>query len=170
MFTQLQPSDRVAWSQLSISISVSRPRIAFRRYDNYAISVLANLIANSQPVKVMLMFYIVFSTIGKPIITMGDAVASFLDDRDATTMNIGPIGIHDCKKYYNAGAATWNDRRWRWKDATSKKRRMVTLVWHISHSQPLIHTLIRCQIRDCSGYCGRSPYMRSKINQLPLTQ
>ncbi|EAT77265.1 hypothetical protein SNOG_15332 [Parastagonospora nodorum SN15] len=33
---------------------------------------------------------------------MGDAVASFLDDRDATTTNMGPISSHDCERGFTA--------------------------------------------------------------------
>jgi hypothetical protein len=65
---------------------------------------------------------------------MGDAVASFLDDRDATTRNMGPISSHDFKTGYNAGATTWNDPHWWWKDTTSKKQRTVTLVLHVLQS------------------------------------
>ncbi|KAH3907652.1 hypothetical protein HBI56_180480 [Parastagonospora nodorum] len=84
-------------------------------------SVIASAVTALNFFKAMLMFHIVFSTKRKPIITMGDAVASFLDDRDATTTNMGPISSHDCERGYNAGATTW-------KDTTSKKRRTVTLV------------------------------------------
>lgn len=74
------------------------------------------------------MFYIVYSTNEDPLMTMGDAVASFLDERDALTNNMGLHSIHDYKKGYNAGASMWNNPRWRWKDVTSKKRRTTTLL------------------------------------------
>ena len=69
---------------------------------------------------------------------MGDAVASFLDDRDETTLKAGLVSIHDMKNGYNAGANNWENRRWRWKDATSKSRRIVTLILYAPSSYPQI--------------------------------
>ena len=40
--------------------------------------------------------------------TIGDAVASFLDNRDEATRNTGLVSIHDIKKDYGAGANTWD--------------------------------------------------------------
>jgi hypothetical protein len=76
----------------------------------------------------MLMFYIWYSAKANPIVTMGDAVVSFLDERDVMTRNMGPLSICDFKKGYTVGATTWTDSRWRWKDATSKMRRAMTLI------------------------------------------
>ncbi|KAH3940622.1 hypothetical protein HBH70_025720 [Parastagonospora nodorum] len=92
------------------------------------LSVIASVVTALNFFKAMLMFHIVFSTKRKPIITMGDAVALFLDDIDATTTNMGPISSHDCERGYNAGATMRNDPHWRRKDTTSRKRRTVTLV------------------------------------------
>lgn len=74
------------------------------------------------------MFSVVFLVKEKPLMTMGDAVASFLDEKDATTNNIGLVNIHDLRKGYSAGAITWENQHWRWKDVTSKTRRIVTLI------------------------------------------
>jgi hypothetical protein len=74
------------------------------------------------------MFSVIFLIKGNPFMTIGDAVASFLDNRDETTINTGLISIRDIKKDYGAGANSWENRRWRWKDVTSISRRIVTLI------------------------------------------
>lgn len=74
------------------------------------------------------MFSVIFLVKGNPLMNIGDAVASFLDSRDETTMNTGLISIRDIKKDYDAGTNSWENRRWRWKDATSISRRIVTLI------------------------------------------
>lgn len=73
------------------------------------------------------MWFVIYSTKENPLLTMGDAVASFLDKRDPTTKNLSPLSLHDCKVGYDAGAKPWHDQRSRWKDTTSKQRRAVTL-------------------------------------------
>ena len=83
---------------------------------------------NSLSVKAVLMFYILKSTKEDPLMTMGDAVASFIDEPDSTTENIGLLSIQDCKRGYKPGATTWQNPQWRWKDVTSVKRRTVTLL------------------------------------------
>lgn len=74
------------------------------------------------------MFYVLYSLKGDPIMTMGDGVASFLDERDVTTKYLGLLSIRNAKRGYSASPTTWNDPRWRWKDATSRMRRTVTLL------------------------------------------
>jgi hypothetical protein len=74
------------------------------------------------------MFVVAFSIKGDPLMNMGDAVASFLHDEDVNSDTLGPLSMHDCKKNSRYGAHVWNNPRWRWKDATSKKRRIVTLL------------------------------------------
>ncbi|KAJ4993561.1 hypothetical protein SVAN01_01109 [Stagonosporopsis vannaccii] len=78
--------------------------------------------------KALLMFYIVYFLKGNPLMTMGDAVASFLDERDVTTRYLGLMSIRDAKQGYSASATTWDNPRQRWKDATSRVRRIVTLI------------------------------------------
>jgi hypothetical protein len=84
------------------------------------------------------MFSVIFLIKGNPLMTIGDAVASFLDNRDDSTINTGLISIHDIKKDYGAGANTWDNHRWRWKDATSKSQRIVTLLLYASPKSPQI--------------------------------
>lgn len=84
------------------------------------------------------MFSVIFLIKGNPLMTIGDAVVSFLDNRDETTISTGLISIQDMKKDYGAGVNTWENRRWRWKDATSISRRIVTLVLYASPHTPQI--------------------------------
>jgi hypothetical protein len=90
--------------------------------------VIAVIVTVLNIVKAALMFYVAYSTKESPLMTMGDAVASFLDDKDDTTNDMGMFSIHDHRKNYSSGASAWDDRPWRWKDATSKKRRATTLI------------------------------------------
>lgn len=73
------------------------------------------------------MCFVIYSTKEDPLLTMGDAVASFLDKRDPTTVDLGLVSLHDCKSDYVSGAKLWQSRRWNWKDTTSRQRRGVTL-------------------------------------------
>ena len=74
------------------------------------------------------MFYIALSSQHKPLITMGDAVASFLSRPDSTTKVKSLVSISDFKqKNSKAGPREWLNPRFRWKDATSKKHRITTV-------------------------------------------
>lgn len=74
------------------------------------------------------MFYIAFCIRDEPLITMGDAVASFLGKSDPTTKNMCLLSIRDVRrKGYQAGARQWLNERLKWKDVVSKKRRATTL-------------------------------------------
>jgi hypothetical protein len=84
--------------------------------------------------KAVLMLIIVYTVKENPLLTMGDAVASFLDDDDTTTDDMGLVSIHDIKKGYSAVQTTWDNPRHRWKDATSKRRRTVALVLYSRHT------------------------------------
>ncbi|KAG9185441.1 hypothetical protein G6011_07985 [Alternaria panax] len=62
--------------------------------------------------------------------TMGDAVASFLDKKDVTTKNMclsTPADFRN-RKEYQLGPRQWGNERYRWKDATSRPRRFNTVV------------------------------------------
>jgi hypothetical protein len=64
----------------------------------------------------------------EPLITMGDAVASFLQKNDSSTKNMCLLSIHDVRSNgYKAGARAWDDRRFRWKDVATRKRRNIML-------------------------------------------
>jgi hypothetical protein len=74
------------------------------------------------------MLFIVYSIKDNPLMTMGDAVASFLDERDVTTASMGLMSLRYSKKGYLATKTTWDNPRPLWKDATSKKRRTIVLI------------------------------------------
>ncbi|KAH6638910.1 hypothetical protein C7974DRAFT_421557 [Boeremia exigua] len=78
--------------------------------------------------KALLMFYIVYSLKENPLMTTGDAVASFLDESDSTTNTLSLLSIRDEKRGYSAGAVTWDNPRRRWKDVTSRRRRTTIIV------------------------------------------
>ncbi|XPT03930.1 hypothetical protein M3J09_013016 [Ascochyta lentis] len=82
-------------------------------------------------VKAALMFFIAFRVYDDPLITIGDALASFLNKPDPTTTKMCLLSKQDVKRNqdgYTAGPRQYVDRQYRWKDATSKTRRTVTLV------------------------------------------
>jgi hypothetical protein len=74
------------------------------------------------------MFYTYFSTKEEPLMTIGDALASFLDKRDAATKELGLFTVYNRSKRYRPGANSWRDPHWRWKNATSQTRHAVVLV------------------------------------------
>lgn len=84
-------------------------------------------LADFQLVKAVLMFTVVYIVKDSPFMTIGDAVASFLDERDTATSRIGLLSIYDARKGYHAVETTWVGPTRRWKDATSRKRRVFTL-------------------------------------------
>ena len=75
------------------------------------------------------MFYIAFRIGDEPLMTMGDAVASFLVKEDHTTKNMCLSTVKDFKKYksYEMGPRQWTDTKYRWKDVTSVGRRVITV-------------------------------------------
>ncbi|KAJ4373036.1 hypothetical protein N0V83_003327 [Neocucurbitaria cava] len=82
-------------------------------------------------IKAALMFLVAFGIQTEPLVTMGDAVASFLNKNDPVTVNMCIASLKDFKKTkgYTAGIPRqWNDERYPWKDVTSKTRRTVTIL------------------------------------------
>lgn len=79
-------------------------------------------------VKAVLMFYTVYFTEDEPLLTIGDAVASFLDRGDLSTYSDGLLSARDCKKGINAYLRPWSGQRWWWKDTTSKRRRFAAFI------------------------------------------
>jgi hypothetical protein len=94
--------------------------------------------------KAALMIYIVYSTEESPLMTIGDAIASFLDEQDDTTKGMGLLSISDLRKGHSVGTSDWEDRRWRWKDATSKKRRTITVILYYIHPTNLVKRANNC--------------------------
>jgi hypothetical protein len=79
--------------------------------------------------KVILIFYTALGTKENPLLTMGDAVASFLEQKDETTKGMCLLSVRDVKahdQYFLAGPQAWNGGQRRFKDVTSRTRRTVT--------------------------------------------
>ena len=75
------------------------------------------------------MFYAAFTISGEPLITVGDAVVSFLDDPDPTTKNMCLLSVADLKKeYIRPGGRQWSHPKASWRHATSKTRRAVAIL------------------------------------------
>ena len=81
-------------------------------------------------VKAGIMFYVAFCVHDEPLMTMGDAVASFLDKKDMATKNmcLSTLADFQDRKGYQMGPRQWSDKGYRWKDVTSKSRRITTVV------------------------------------------
>lgn len=84
--------------------------------------------AKVKTAKTLLMVSVVYVTKSNPLLTMGDAVASFIDKRDVATVNHSMMNMSECRTEYSVNAKPWDGRRWRWKDTTSRKRRYTTLL------------------------------------------
>jgi hypothetical protein len=84
--------------------------------------------AKMPTVKAALMLCTYFSAKEDPLMTIGDALASFLDKQDAVTKDVGLLTIRSCRKKYRPGARPWRDFHWQWKDVISRTRRAAVLV------------------------------------------
>jgi hypothetical protein len=73
------------------------------------------------------MYYVAYSAHEDPILTIGDAIASFLEFQDHTTEELSVFSISSKRKDYKASIKEWSDERLRWKDATSRSRRTFTI-------------------------------------------
>ncbi|KAF2175728.1 hypothetical protein K469DRAFT_743214 [Zopfia rhizophila CBS 207.26] len=92
-------------------------------------ATIAILITILNSVKAVIMFYTAFGVKESPLMTMGDAVASFMENGDPATRNMCLLTIEDAKKhkgYFPAGPKEWDSKAYRWKDVTSKTRRITT--------------------------------------------
>lgn len=81
--------------------------------------------------KAVLIFYTALKKGEDPLLTMGDAVASFLERRDETTrrmclLSVKDVRIHD--GYFPAGPTAWKGERHYFKSVTSERRRTVTFL------------------------------------------
>jgi hypothetical protein len=74
------------------------------------------------------MFYVLYSVKDDPVMTMGDAVSSFLKNEDVKTKGQSLSGIQNFREGCSNGAKVWENAQLLWKDATSKNRRATTLV------------------------------------------
>lgn len=81
--------------------------------------------------KAILMFYIVFRQFDEPLLTMGDAVASFLDDPDPSTRDMCLLSVQDIRHgHFRAGVRRWLAPKASWMDAMSRTRRAITVVMY----------------------------------------
>jgi hypothetical protein len=68
----------------------------------------------TRTVKATLMLCAVLFTHADPLITIGDAVASFLENEDPSTRNICLLSLKDFRgKRYQAGSRVWNNDSFR---------------------------------------------------------
>jgi hypothetical protein len=75
-----------------------------------------------------MMFYTYVSMKEDPLITIGDAIASFLDKRDVTTKEIGLLTIDNSRERFRPSSSSWHGPHLRWKHAASQTRRKSVLV------------------------------------------
>ena len=91
------------------------------------------------------MYSVVYITKENPLMTVGDAVASFIDHRDPVTVKMGLLSIRNVKKNgYSAGVTAWSNRRQRWKDVTSKRRRTVAIITYRFQQILLVNATNMC--------------------------
>ena len=89
------------------------------------ISILVTMINLA---KAALMFYAAFYVTGEPLMTVGDAIASFIEQPDAVTRNLCLLSITDIKNgYIRPGGREWTHPESSWRHATSKTRRTVAV-------------------------------------------
>lgn len=94
----------------------------------YALPI-AILVTVLNLLKSILIFYTALGTKDDPLMTMGDAVASFLEKRDETTKGMCLLSMRNVKEnrgYFPTGPRTWRGKQRRLKDVTSRTRRSVT--------------------------------------------
>jgi hypothetical protein len=90
---------------------------------------IAILVTALNFLKAILIFYTALGTKENPLLTMGDAVASFLERKDETTRGMCLLSVRDVKahdQYLLAGPQAWKGGQRRFKDVTSRTRRTVT--------------------------------------------
>ncbi|KNG46280.1 hypothetical protein TW65_86917 [Stemphylium lycopersici] len=86
-------------------------------------------------VKAGVMLYAAFCVRDEPFMTLGDAVASFLEQPDPISANMCLSAFPDYKgftdfkgvKHYRIGARKWTDPQYRWKDVISTARLALTI-------------------------------------------
>lgn len=86
---------------------------------------IAALVTILNLLKAALIFYTAFFTKEQPLMTMGDAVASFLEEEDPFTVGMCLASNRDTWPKY---PRQWAGARFRWKDVTSRTRRLSTFL------------------------------------------
>jgi len=76
-------------------------------------------------IKAVVLLYTALGIKEKPLMSIGDAIRSFLKTTDQTTLNMCLASNIDCKKTKNnfyAGPRRWKSKKYHWKYAPSKTR------------------------------------------------
>lgn len=103
--------------------------------------------------KAVIIFYTAFGIKEDPLMNMGDAVSSFLKEEDPTTRDMCLLGLDDTRKpngIFQPGPREWHGRTFRWKDVTSKRRR-ITIVVLFTSILILVAVLLSVGLRHMSG-------------------
>ena len=90
---------------------------------------IASLVTALNFIKAILIFHVALRIREQPLMTMGDAVVSFLKQPDPWTRNMclaSSKNIESARDNFIAGPKRWTRRTYRWKDATSLTRRIST--------------------------------------------
>lgn len=86
------------------------------------------LVTSLNLLKALLICYTVFRIKEDPIMTIGDAVTSFLESPDPTTKGSCLLTMKQVKKQSSQRAPErWRAKVYRWKDVTSKTRKLTTI-------------------------------------------
>ncbi|CAN9204025.1 unnamed protein product [Alternaria alternata] len=93
--------------------------------------------------KAGLMFYIAFCVNDEPLMSMGDAVASFLGKEDIETRNMCLSSMANFRdgKGYKVRPRQYSGETYRWKDVTSMLRRCITLIMFLLALAVVSHLL-----------------------------
>lgn len=106
------------------------------------VPVIAILVTCLNLFKACLIFYVAFFTTDEPLLTMGDAVVSFLENKDTTSSDMCLLTMQEVKKskhHFPLGPKQWTDKRRRWKEVTSLRRRLTTILMYIPSSRTKFH-------------------------------
>jgi hypothetical protein len=95
------------------------------------------LVTLTNLLKAGLMLYTVLRINEDPIMTIGDAVASFVSKADKHTPGMCLVTARDVganpKSYFPVGPRDWSDQKRRWKDVVSWRRWAMTLAMYVDH-------------------------------------
>jgi hypothetical protein len=118
--------DPASWAPLGHTVDYclserSPPGQCSLRFTKY----IAILVTVLNLLKAAVMCYVALGIKENPIMTMGDAVASFLEKKDPTTAGMCLLSIHDARHnhgYFPAGRKQFERKGNAWRDVASKER------------------------------------------------
>lgn len=127
---QKAPDDwRMPFSKKSYPVDHCLAEEADERCKIQVLPKIAIIVTALNLFKAILIFYVVFGVKENPLLTIGDAVASFLEKKDDTTRGMCLLSVKEVKKhggYFPVGRKEWKGKVYRWKNAASRTRRRVT--------------------------------------------